>query len=129
MTTDFVTNEEIVQEARKRLGQGPWDYLVGASESETTMRRTYKINPYLNEEAARNFYFAMVQSVLSYGILVWGGTSVGSAPYNKLCRLQDKIIFNLFAKIDDTFDNVIKIYKRHRAATHNRQPPFTAYCK
>lgn len=39
MTTDFVTNEEIVREARKRLGQGPWDYLVGASESETTMRR------------------------------------------------------------------------------------------
>ena len=39
MTTDFVSNEEIVQEARKRLGQGPWDYLVGASESETTMRR------------------------------------------------------------------------------------------
>ena len=34
-----MTNEEIVQEARKRLGQGPWDYSVGASESETTMRR------------------------------------------------------------------------------------------
>ena len=39
MTTDFVSNEEIVQEARRRLAQGPWDYLVGASESETTMRR------------------------------------------------------------------------------------------
>ena len=39
MTSNFVTNEEIVQEARRRLSQGPWDYLVGASESETTMRR------------------------------------------------------------------------------------------
>ena len=39
MSSDFVTNEEIVQEARRRLSQGPWDYLVGASESETTMRR------------------------------------------------------------------------------------------
>jgi len=39
LTTNFVTNEEIVQEARRRLGQGPWDYLCGASESETTMRR------------------------------------------------------------------------------------------
>ena len=39
MSSDFVTNEEIVQAARRRLAQGPWDYLTGASESETTMRR------------------------------------------------------------------------------------------
>ena len=39
MSSDFVTNEEIVQSARRRLAQGPWDYLAGASESETTMRR------------------------------------------------------------------------------------------
>lgn len=39
LSPEFVTNEEIVQEARRRLAQGPWDYLVGASESETTMRR------------------------------------------------------------------------------------------
>src|SRR5688572_30400996 len=36
---DFVSNEEIVQEARRRLDQGSWDYLVGGSESETTLRR------------------------------------------------------------------------------------------
>ena len=39
MSPEFVSNEEIVEEARRRLSQGPWDYLVGASESETTMRR------------------------------------------------------------------------------------------
>ena len=39
MSSDFITNEESVQAARRRLAQGPWDYLVGASESETTMRR------------------------------------------------------------------------------------------
>ena len=39
MSSEFVTTEEIVQVARRRLPQGPWDYLVGASESETTMRR------------------------------------------------------------------------------------------
>ncbi len=39
MTLDFVSNEEIVITARKKLGQGPWDYLVGGSESETTLRR------------------------------------------------------------------------------------------
>ena len=36
---DFVTNEEIIQEARRRCAQGVWDYLVGGSESETTLRR------------------------------------------------------------------------------------------
>ena len=36
---EFLSNEEIVQRARVNLHQGAWDYLVGASESETTMRR------------------------------------------------------------------------------------------
>ena len=42
MSEDFstyVTVEQIIQRARKNLAQGPWDYLAGASESETTMRR------------------------------------------------------------------------------------------
>ena len=39
MSRDFVSNEEIIQEARRRLTQGAWDYLVGGSESETTLRR------------------------------------------------------------------------------------------
>ena len=39
MTSQFLSNEEIVLRARKNLPQGAWDYLVGASESETTMRR------------------------------------------------------------------------------------------
>ena len=36
---EFSTNEQIIQAAKRRLSQGPWDYLVGGSESETTMRR------------------------------------------------------------------------------------------
>lgn len=39
MSLEFVTNEEIVRAARAKLPQGPWDYLTGGSESETTMRR------------------------------------------------------------------------------------------
>ena len=39
MDLNFLSNEEIVQRARVNLHQGAWDYLVGASESETTMRR------------------------------------------------------------------------------------------
>src|SRR5579872_2211782 len=36
---EFATNEEIIQEARRRTTQGVWDYLAGGSESETTLRR------------------------------------------------------------------------------------------
>jgi glycolate oxidase len=39
VAVDFVTNEEIILAARRNLAQGPWDYLVGGSESETTLRR------------------------------------------------------------------------------------------
>ena len=38
MALDFVSNEELIREARRRLPQGAWDYLVGGSESETTLR-------------------------------------------------------------------------------------------
>ena len=36
---DLVSNEEIIQLARRKLAQGAWDYATGGSESETTMRR------------------------------------------------------------------------------------------
>lgn len=42
MTEDFSkyhTNDQIIERARQNLAQGPWDYLVGASESETTQSR------------------------------------------------------------------------------------------
>ena len=39
MRQDIVSNEEIIQEARRRVPQGVWDYLVGGSASETTLRR------------------------------------------------------------------------------------------
>ena len=39
MSSDFVSNEEIVQAARRNLNQAAWDYLAGGSESETAMRR------------------------------------------------------------------------------------------
>jgi len=39
MSLNFVTNQEIIMEARRKLTQEVWDYLSGGSESETTMRR------------------------------------------------------------------------------------------
>jgi len=39
MAADFATLEPIILEARRRLTQGAWDYLVGGTESETTLRQ------------------------------------------------------------------------------------------
>src|SRR5947208_3047052 len=39
MPDTFITNEEVIVAARKRIQQGAWDYLVGGAESETTLRR------------------------------------------------------------------------------------------
>ena len=39
MSPEFLSNEEVIQQARRNMGQPAWDYLVGGSESETTMRR------------------------------------------------------------------------------------------
>src|SRR5207247_11364829 len=39
MTIAFVTNQEVIVQARRNLSQNVWDYLTGGAESETTMRR------------------------------------------------------------------------------------------
>ena len=39
MGLDYVSNQEIIQAARRNLPQDVWDYLTGGAESETTMRR------------------------------------------------------------------------------------------
>ena len=39
MSLDYVSNQEIIQAARRNLTQDVWDYLTGGAESETTMRR------------------------------------------------------------------------------------------
>jgi len=35
----FLTLHEIVAAARRNLAPGPWNYLIGATDTETTMRR------------------------------------------------------------------------------------------
>src|SRR5262245_39058445 len=39
ITTEFLTLQEIVAAARANLAPGPWGYLSGGAETETTMRR------------------------------------------------------------------------------------------
>jgi glycolate oxidase len=38
-TEEFLTLQEIVAAARRNLGPGPWSYLVGGTETETTVKR------------------------------------------------------------------------------------------
>ena len=35
----FLTLHELVKKARQKLNQDDWDYIVGATETETTLRR------------------------------------------------------------------------------------------
>ena len=39
MESQFPTNEEIIRAAKRNMNQAGWDYLVGGTESETSMRR------------------------------------------------------------------------------------------
>lgn len=39
MPVDFVSNQEVIVQARRNLSQNVWDYLTGGAESETTMCR------------------------------------------------------------------------------------------
>ena len=39
LSEQFLTLQEIVDAARRNLAPGPWSYLVGGAETETTVRR------------------------------------------------------------------------------------------
>ncbi len=39
MAASYITLQEIVQAARRRLDRGEWDYLIGGSETETSLKR------------------------------------------------------------------------------------------
>ena len=38
-TSPFLTLHELVKKARQKLNHDSWDYLVGGTETETTLRR------------------------------------------------------------------------------------------
>ena len=77
---------------------------------------TLKIRKLMSLLAAKTFYYGNIFSILSYGILVWGGT-LDTGDFGTLTHLQDRIVFNLFAVDNDTMDSVSKVYKRHHLLT------------
>ncbi len=67
-----------------------------------------KLRPCLTIESARNMYYGLVHSILSYGLLVWGGIFIA----RQLCALQDRIIFNLFSNFGENRNGISCVYKR-----------------
>jgi hypothetical protein len=73
---------------------------------------TMKVRSYMTEESAKTFYYGLIHSLVCYGLLVWGGVFIEGASANRLCKLQDRIIFNLFSRDDDAGNDINAIYKR-----------------
>ena len=74
---------------------------------------TYKIKSYISSRAAKSFYHAHVQSILTYGICVWGARLLEENGFKKLKKLQNQIVLNLFFKTGDTMIEINKVYKRN----------------
>ena len=71
-----------------------------------------KLRRTLNEKAALAFYHGLVQSSLSYGIVIYGGSHT-TADMRKLFRLQRKLISLLLQHFNDglTLNQLMKKYK------------------
>lgn len=74
---------------------------------------TFKIKNFMTVFSAKSFYYGMIFSNLQYGILVWGGT-ISTFNFGKLGRLQNRIVFNLFSRSDESMDDISEIYGRYK---------------
>ena len=85
-----------------------------ASKLSTFNYITKQIRKYLSSEASHTYYYGFIYSVLSYGLLVWAGAITQNALGLRLCKLHNKIIFNLFSHNGETMNDICKIYKRQK---------------
>ncbi len=69
-----------------------------------------KIKNYLSIDTAQTFYFRLVQSIVSYCILIWRGTILDSSWSTRVHKFKNKIVFNLFAGPNDSYLNMRQIY-------------------
>lgn len=72
---------------------------------------TRRISNYLSLDSAKKFYFGLIDSVLRYGILVYGGC-IDSAIFRKLRDLQFSLVNNLFRKFFYENESVKKMMRR-----------------
>ena len=51
----------------------------------------YRLNRYFNLENARQFYFAFVYSIITYGLSIYGGNLINSSKLNRAQKYQIKL--------------------------------------
>jgi hypothetical protein len=71
----------------------------------------YRMKHYLTLDIARLYYFSFVYSYIAYGIAVWGGFLVGTQRGQRLQKLQDRILKNLFNKFYPQY-SLAMLYKQ-----------------
>ena len=82
---------------------------------------SYRIGSLLDLTTAKCFYYAFFYSTVTYCLTAWGGCLLHSERGRKLCKLQDRIVKNLFGPFEDvptdqlysTFDllKLVDIYR------------------
>ena len=58
---------------------------------------SYKVGPKFDLNSAKLFYFSFVYSLISYGVVVWGGVLIHQS-CTEINRLWQKILHNLFSR-------------------------------
>ena len=72
---------------------------------------TRRLAGYFDKKTARIFYFSSIYSIISYGILVWGGGRLAhSQRGQRLQALQDRIVKNLFSQFCPNYTSTSEIY-------------------
>ena len=69
---------------------------------------SFRLQNYFNRETALNFYYSCVYSVFNYCLTVWGGVSACTSRCDRLIRLQNRIVENLFSKYVPRYDQIFK---------------------
>ena len=72
---------------------------------------SYRLGDSFNYDAARSYYFSFIYSVISYGIIVYGGCMMDSGGLSKLQKYQNKILLNLFQRYF-LCNNINELYRK-----------------
>ena len=69
---------------------------------------TYRLRMFLNFKSAKNLYYSCVYSIVTYCICVYGGVLQCSTRGDKLEKLHERIVLNLFYRFFPNSKNIFK---------------------
>lgn len=72
------------------------------------------IKKYITTESAKIIFYGIIQPVVVYGLLIYGGALMLGSSTHRLQRKYDKIVLNLFANRNETIHNINLVYKRNK---------------